>query len=276
MDATVTTSSTAVAASANANVSSSSKSSGNSKTAEASFDEEMKSQSEQTETPEIKETEKTEQNNNKNDKVSEKQTQEKEKESDEIVSSDVYSGEIDFTDFKYHNESQSILSRNIQDLLNTKDLMGVVGSAVTIDYDSINMSESDANFFANLVQNTDMSMKGVMNQIENELVQNSQNIQKNVQVSSVLMDKLNESLKTNRPFRIDFDKDISVIIKVNRDGSLAANFIPGDKAVEQYLRNNIASLRQRFDEENLPYSELSYSNSRQNQQQRHKKENDNE
>jgi hypothetical protein len=115
-----------------------------------------------------------------------------------------------------------------------------------------------------------------MNQIEGELVQNSQNVQRNVQVSSILMDKLNESLKTNRPFRIDFDKDISVIIKVNRDGSLAANFIPGDKAVEQYLRNNIASLRQRFDEENLPYSELSYSNSRQNQQQRRKKENDNE
>ena len=276
MDAAVTTSSAAVAASANANVNSSSKSSGNSKTSEASFDKEMKSQAEeQKEAPETKETEKSEQNN-KNEKVSEKQSKETQKESDEIVSSEVYSGEIDFTDFKYHNESQSILSRNIQDLLNTKDLMGIIGNAVTVEYDSINMSESDANFFANLVQNTDMSMKGIMNQIEGELVQNSQNVQRNVQVSSILMDKLNESLKTNKPFRIDFDKDISVIIKVNRDGSLAANFIPGDKAVEQYLRNNIASLRQRFDEENLPYSELSYSNSRQNQQQRRKKENENE
>lgn len=50
------------------------------------------------------------------------------------------------------------------------------------------------------------------------------------------MDKLSESMKTNQPFRIDFDKDVSVIIKVNKDGSLAANFIPGDKAVEQYLK----------------------------------------
>ena len=82
------------------------------------------------------------------------------------------------------------------------------------------------------------------------------------------MDKLAESMKTNKPFRIDFDKDVSVIIKVNKDGSLAANFIPGDKAVEQYLRNNISFLRQRFDEQNLSYSQLSYSNSRQQQQQR--------
>lgn len=56
-----------------------------------------------------------------------------------------------------------------------------------------------------------------------------------------------------------------------------ANFIPGDKAVEQYLKNNIASLRQRFDEQNLQYSELSYSNSRQQQQQQNrKKEKNNE
>ena len=82
------------------------------------------------------------------------------------------------------------------------------------------------------------------------------------------MEKLSESMKTNQPFRIDFDKDVSVIIKVNKDGSIAANFIPGDKAVEQYLRNNISFLRQRFDEQNLSYSQLSYSNSRQQQQQR--------
>ena len=91
------------------------------------------------------------------------------------------------------------------------------------------------------------------------------------------MDKLAESMRTSQPFRIDFDKDVSVIIKVNKDGSLAANFIPGDKAVEQYLRNNISSLRQRFDEQNLPYSELSYSNQNKRQQERrNNKENSNE
>ena len=194
------------------------------------------------------------------------------KEPDDIVPSDVYSGGVNFTDFKYHNEGQSLLSQNIQDLLNTKDLMSTVNSATTIDYDAINMSDSDANFFANLVQNTDMSMKSIANQINEQMAEGAQNIQQNVQVSSVLMDKLAESMRTNQPFRIDFDKDVSVIIKVNKDGSLAANFIPGDKAVEQYLRNNISSLRQRFDEQNLSYTQLSYSNSRQQQQRRQNKE----
>ncbi|CDE43937.1 unknown [Clostridium sp. CAG:768] len=195
--------------------------------------------------------------------------------SDDIVSDDLLKGGINFTDFKYHNEGQSILSQNIQNLINTKDLMSTINSASTFDYDVINMSDSDANFFANLVQNTDMSMKSIATQVNDAMANGTEGVQKSVQVSSVLMDKLSESMKTNQPFRIDFDKDVSVILKVNKDGSLAANFIPGDKAVEQYLRNNISSLRQRFDDQNLPYSELSYSNSRQQQQEKRRNNKEN-
>ena len=195
--------------------------------------------------------------------------------SDDIVSDDLLKGGINFTDFKYHNEGQSILSQNIQNLINTKDLMSTINSASTFDYNVINMSDSDANFFANLVQNTDMSMKSIATQINDAMANGTEGVQKSVQVSSVLMDKLSESMKTNQPFRIDFDKDVSVILKVNKDGSLAANFIPGDKAVEQYLRNNISSLRQRFDDQNLPYSELSYSNSRQQQQEKRRNNKEN-
>lgn len=195
--------------------------------------------------------------------------------SDDIVPDDLLKGGINFTDFKYHNEGQSILSQNIQNLINTKDLMSTINSASTFDYDVINMSDSDANFFANLVQNTDMSMKSIATQVNDAMANGTEGVQKSVQVSSVLMDKLSESMKTNQPFRIDFDKDVSVILKVNKDGSLAANFIPGDKAVEQYLRNNISSLRQRFDDQNLPYSELSYSNSRQQQQEKRRNNKEN-
>ena len=248
----------------------------NTKSSDKSFEEEMKTTAkteEKTETKNTKETEK----NAKDNKITYKKADKKEDiQNDEIVPHEIYNGEISYADFKYHNEGQSVLARNIQSLLNTKDLMNTISSAHTIEYDSINMSDEDANFFANLVQNTDMSMKSISNEINSQLVQNNQNVQKNIQVSSVLMEKLADSLRTNQPFRIDFDKDVSVIIKVNKDGSLSANFIPGDKAVEQYLRNNIESLRQRFDEEDLPYSQLSYSNSREGKQQRSKKENDNE
>lgn len=278
----VSTSSAAAAASTSdvSSTQSKSKTSSTSKTTEKSFDEEMKTASEkeevkQKDTSEIKDDKKTsEKDTNKEANKLSKDLQNP----DDIVPDDIYKGGINFTDYKYHNEGQSILSQNIQNLLNTKDLMSTINSASTIDYDVINMSDSDANFFANLVQNTDMSMKSIASQISDAMVNNAENVQKNVQVSSVLMDKLSESMKTNQPFRIDFDKDVSVIIKVNKDGSLAANFIPGDKAVEQYLRNNISFLRQRFDEQNLPYSELSYSNSHRQQQEGRKnnKENSNE
>lgn len=279
----VTTSQSAVIAS-NSELSSAqsqSKTSNNVKTSEKSFDEEMKSASKSEETKDIKESEKSKETP-KDDKTTKQELNNKDnlknnesKVMDEIVSPEVLNGEVNFTDFKYNNESQ-ILSQNIQSLLNTKDLMSTVSYAAIVDYDSINMSNDDANFFANLVQRTDMSISGIVNEVSLQTAENSKNIQQNIKVSSILMEKLAESLKTNKPFRIDFDKDVSVIIKVNKDGSLSANFIPGDKAVEQYLRNNIASLRQRFDEENLSYSELSYSNSKEERQQRRKKENDNE
>ena len=258
-------------------VQSQAKSESNSKTSDKSFDEEMKTQSQQEtkeaeknsdKTDTAKADQKTDNKQDKTDLASDNQNV-----TDELITNEMLSGAINFTDFKYNNEGQNLLSMNIQNLLNTKDLMSTVNSATTIDYDVINMSDDDANFFANLVQNTDMSMKDIATQVAES---NNAQTAKSVQVSSVLMEKLADSLRTNQPFRIDFDKDVSVIIKVNKDGSLSANFIPGDKAVEQYLRNNISYLRQRFDEENLSYSELNYSNSREQNRQKQKKENDNE
>ncbi len=264
-----------------------SKTSNTAKTSEKSFDEEMKSVSTSEEAEKSTESSEDSKTSNNDSKVNSKDENHKNDENskgkndyNDLISSDSLSGGVNFTDYKYNNNTQSLLTQNIQSLLNTKDLMSTVNAATSFDYDVINMSDSDANFFANLVQNTDMSMKSISDSINQTLMNNNtQNVQKNVQVSSVLMEKLSESMKTNQPFRIDFDKDVSVIIKVNKDGSLAANFIPGDKAVEQYLRNNIASLRQRFDDQNLPYSELSYSNQNRQQQERRRnsnKENSNE
>ena len=266
-----TSSATATASTSDVNSTQTQSKTSSSSKSDKSFEDEMKTASKTEETKNSSKDDKKISNDKKTEKDATKEANklsQEMKEPDDIVPSDVYSGGVNFTDFKYHNEEQSLLSQNIQDLLNTKDLMNTVNSATTVDYDVINMSDSDANFFANLVQNTDMSMQSIAANISDQMAEGAQNIQKNVQVSSVLMDKLAESMKTNQPFRIDFDKDVSVIIKVNKDGSLAANFIPGDKAVEQYLRNNIASLRQRFDEQDLSYTQLSYSNSRQQQQQK--------
>lgn len=144
---------------------------------------------------------------------------------------------------------------------------------------NIKMDDNDITFFVNLVQNQNTSGQGV--QIKDSVATftdiKTEATQKTVQVSATLMSALDESMKTNKPFRIDFGKDIAVIMKVDKDGVLSANFIPGSGAVEAYLKNNIASLRQNFDNQELPYKELSYSNQqRQKQKQENNKENKDE
>ena len=86
------------------------------------------------------------------------------------------------------------------------------------------------------------------------------------------MDALSKARENNQPLRIDFDQNVSVILRVGRDGAISAQFIPGDKAVEQYLRNNIDALRNSFDEQDLPYSDLSYSHSSKEQNQKRREE----
>lgn len=136
----------------------------------------------------------------------------------------------------------------------------VYTSAPKIDYSSISMSNNDAEFFVNLVSNTDMSMQSIAGEFQKSIQAGKiEQVQKTAQVSATLLEALSESMKTNKAFRIDFDKDVSVIMRVDRDGSINANFIPGDKAVEAYLRNNISYLKQRFEEQNLSYGELTYS-----------------
>ena len=212
----VSTSSAATVAAASASDVSSTQSkakTNSSSKSEKSFEDEMKTASNTEKTEETKDSKESEKSSKDDKKVSEKEkTSQKDsnkeanklaeelKTPDDIVPDDVYSGGINFTDFKYHNESQSLLTQNIQDLLNTKNLMSTVNSAQTVDYDAINMSDSDAPFFANLVQNTDMSMQSIASQIQTQMADGNQNIQQNVKVSSVLMEKLSESMKTNQPF----------------------------------------------------------------------------
>ena len=84
----------------------------------------------------------------------------------------------------------------------------------------------------------------------------------------------NKAYNEQKPVRIDFDNNVTVVLKVDTKGKVSAEFIPGDKAVEMYLRNNIGFLKQRFDDQNIPYNDILYRHSnngnkqkeRQNQQ----------
>ena len=139
---------------------------------------------------------------------------------------------------------------------------------------SISMTQSDADFFINLTQNNDVSVQNITAQAQNMLNQgaNAKEVKQNVQISQTLLEAINTAKENNQPLRIDFDQNVSVILRVNKEGAISANFIPGSKAVEQYLKNNIDSLKAAFNENELPYSDLSYSN-RGRQQQRENRRN---
>ena len=290
----ISSSSGTTAVSGSGSSTTSSKTSSSKNSSSTSFDEELKNVSNSEETQETENSSdaenasKTEKNSedNKTQKKDEQSSDDKNKEDNTQLK-----GEVSKNDLL---TSEELLAQNIQAMMNNRGLtsqtqyqrlnianFSELSQTLTaqIDYSTIDMDVNDALFFSNLAQNTDMSMKSVAAEIANLAENNTQQAQKTANVSATLMNALSEGLKTNQPFRINFDKDISVIIKINKDGTIAANFIPGDKAVEEYLKMNISTLRQRFDQQELPYSDLSYSRSKRDQQEgnrRNNKENDHE
>lgn len=145
-----------------------------------------------------------------------------------------------------------------------------VSSKAKTPLGSIKMNKEDANFFVNMVenQNNNVFQANVTVNANNQVTfteAKAQAAQSSAAVSQALIDKLKESMNTNKAFRVDFDNNVAVIMRVDSNGVLSANFIPGSSAVEQYLRNNIAELRQAFENKGLEYNELSYSSRKQNQ-----------
>lgn len=136
------------------------------------------------------------------------------------------------------------------------------GKMFALDYtDGMFMSQSDAEFFINLAQRNDVSAQGVAAQAQMAFENGAElsQVQQNVKISETLLNAINTARENNQPLRIDFDNNVAVIMRFGKDGSFAANFIPGDKVVEQYLKNNIDSLKSAFDEKDIPYTDLSYS-----------------
>lgn len=127
-----------------------------------------------------------------------------------------------------------------------------------VKYDSVIMNQADVEVFANLVQKGELNL--------NEI--NSESVQKSMEVSKTLSDLLAKAMQDNKPVRIDFDNNISVIIKISRDGKLTADFLPSSQVAEAYLKENLPLLKQRFDEQNIDYESL-------NQRERRNKEQDN-
>lgn len=136
---------------------------------------------------------------------------------------------------------------------------------IDFNYDSISMNINDALFFVNLTQEGQFSVENAQNGDFNSIMQldvsQTYVTKKTVEVTNQLTSLIDKAQNTQKPVRISFDNDVSVILKVDKHGKVSAEFIPGSSEVENYLRNNIASLKQKFDEQNLPYNDFMYRQS---------------
>lgn len=141
--------------------------------------------------------------------------------------------------------------------------------SLSMNFDTASISKDDAKFFSDLVENKQFAVQD--NNGKTNIIKFADEIgptYKTQQASKTLAGLIEKAYKGQQPVRIDFDNNVSVIMKIDKSGKITAEFIPGDKAVEEYLRNNIRSLKQRFDEENIGYNDLFYRQSKnQNQQQ---------
>jgi hypothetical protein len=188
-------------------------------------------------------------------------------------------GQINFNQFAM-NDANMMLSNDIAQMVENSASLSSINKSWTIGFGSesknnIKMNESDAQFFLNLTQDGDVSMQNITVQGQNMLNSGADiaEVKQNVTVSQTLLNALNDARQNNQPVRIDFDQNIAVILRVGRDGAISAQFIPSDKVAEQYLKSNIDQLRASFDEQDLPYSDLSYSNSSKEQNKRRREQN---
>ena len=148
---------------------------------------------------------------------------------------------------------------------------------IDYDYNSLSINLEDALFFVNLAQEGQFSVESTKTGDFKSIVKLdvSQNVvsTKTIEVTNQLTSLIEKAQKTQKPVRISFDNDVSVILKIDKHGRVTAEFIPGSIEVENYLRNNIVALRQKFDEQNLPYNDLYY---RQNNSKQNRNKNDKE
>lgn len=286
------TSSTSVSSSSTVQTSAASNSENAKKTsADSSFKDEMNNISTETKKDEDKTVDKSDDKVNSVQNDSNKESENVTSKDKDDANSENFSLSCSVTDAEMTrlnalnslNNANAMLSNDISQVAKLNEMSSVskaanvgtvfnFGLSDTSAKNTISMTQSDAQFFINLTQNneTNISTQNVVAQAQSMLNSGAEaaEVKQNVQVSQTLLNAISQARENNQPLRIDFDQNVSVILRVGKDGAVAAHFIPGDKAVEQYLRNNIDNLKATFSDNDLPYTDLSYSNSSKQQNER--------
>ena len=157
-----------------------------------------------------------------------------------------------------YNDEQVVIRNNEIKKINTKT--GIT-QEIIVKFDNVIMNEADVEVFSQIVQQGEVNIKNLTPQA----------VEKSINVSKTLADMLVKSMENNQPLRIDFDNNISVIIRINREGKISADFLPSSQIAEAYLKENLPLLRQKFDDNNVKYEELNQRERREQKDNNRKK-----
>lgn len=153
--------------------------------------------------------------------------------------------------------------------LNDKFLELDFGSEFCVDATKIGVG--DAVFFINLLKQENY----INYSVQDDSLSLTTIDDKKINATNSLLNMLKTSFDTKKPIRLDFDRDVTVILKLDKDGKIQAHFIPGTPEVEAYLKNNISCLKQTFNDEDIKYSYLGYSKHKENNNQKNNKKRSN-
>lgn len=139
------------------------------------------------------------------------------------------------------------------------------------------MDDKDIEFFKEFSKNPEVAIQSFNQQLNQANMAvpatDGQISYKSVELSQELYEIIEKAYNSQKPVRLDFESGSSVILKINATGQLSAEFVSRDLMMENLIKNNIQSLRDKLDSEGIPYKEISYKQNQQQQQQK-KKDND--
>ena len=193
--------------------------------------------------------------------------------------SDAANSAINTTGFKKNEPAKNTekvsedddMRDKISRIVNISHILKPKESLRTEDNTAIKMDDfkkDDIDFVKVCLENPAVVMTNIntQNLQVNLAIQNPQGTYsyKSYDVSKGLINLIEYSLKSQKPVRLDFKGDSSVILKVNKEGKLNAEFISNDEAMAYALKSSIPMLKNKMDTEGILYDDVYYNDNKQN------------
>lgn len=124
------------------------------------------------------------------------------------------------------------------------------------------MTDEDIEFFKLCSEKKEITINDISvkdSQVNLTTVDNANQVSyKSLNFSKGLFGLIEYAHTKQKPIRLDFQGNSSVILKINSKGGLTAEFIANDTAMEHILRSSIPNLKNKFDSEGIPYEKIIY------------------